>query len=95
MLAVEPAQAAGAGLGGGAALPEHARLQVDSLLAVMAALEAQLDTLDAELRRFARDDERCQALQSIYGIEAVRLSVCQGSRSPKCILNESSAALQL
>jgi len=27
--------------------------------------------------------------------EAVRLSVCQGSRSPKWILNESSAALQL
>jgi transposase len=49
-------------------LPEHARLQVDSLLAVIAALEAQLDTVDAELRRFARGDERCQALQSIYGI---------------------------
>src|SRR6266568_548870 len=49
-------------------LPGHARLQVDSLLAVMAALEAQLETVDAELRRFARGDERCQALQSIYGI---------------------------
>jgi transposase len=49
-------------------LSEHARLQVDSLLAVMAALEAQLDTVDGELRRFARADERCQALQSIYGI---------------------------
>jgi len=49
-------------------LPAHARLQVDSLLAVMAALEAQLDTVDTELRRFARQDERCQALQSIYGI---------------------------
>jgi transposase len=49
-------------------LPEHARLQCDSLLAVMAALEAQLETVDAELRRFARADERCQALQSIYGI---------------------------
>jgi len=35
-------------------LPEHARLQVDSLLAVMAALETQLDTVDTELRRFAR-----------------------------------------
>jgi hypothetical protein len=34
----------------------------------MAALETQLDTVDAELRRFARADERCQALQSIYGI---------------------------
>jgi Transposase IS116/IS110/IS902 family len=49
-------------------LPEHARLQVDSLLAVMAALEAQLETVDAELRRFARQDERCRALRSIYGI---------------------------
>ena len=48
-------------------LPAHARLQVDSLLSVMAALEAQLATVDAELRRFARQDERCQALQSIYG----------------------------
>jgi transposase len=52
----------------GLRLPEHARLQVDSLLSVMAAPEAQLDTVDAELRRFARQDERCQALQSIYGI---------------------------
>ena len=49
-------------------LPAHARLQVDSLLAVMAALEAQLDGVDAELRRFARGDERCQALQTIYGV---------------------------
>ena len=46
----------------------HARLQVDSLLSVMAVLEEQLDTVDAELRRFARTDERCQALQTIYGI---------------------------
>jgi transposase len=49
-------------------LPEHARLQVDSLLAVVAALETQLDTIDAELRRVARADERCRALRSIYGI---------------------------
>jgi transposase len=49
-------------------LPAHARLQVDSLIAVMAALETQLETVDAELRRFARSDERCQALQSIYGV---------------------------
>ena len=49
-------------------LPEHARLQVDSLLAIIAALEVQLETVDGELRRFAREDERCQALQSIYGI---------------------------
>ena len=49
-------------------LPEHARVQVDSLLALIAALETQLDTVDAELRRFARTDPCCQALQSIYGI---------------------------
>ena len=35
---------------------------------MIAALEAQLDTVDGELRRFARNDARCQALQSIYGI---------------------------
>src|SRR5438876_11585213 len=52
----------------GLRLSEHARLQVDSLLSVMAALQTQLDTVDAELRRFARADERCQALQSIYGV---------------------------
>jgi len=52
----------------GLRLSTHARLQVDSLIAVMAALEAQLDTVDGELRRFARADERCQALQSIYGV---------------------------
>jgi transposase len=52
-------------------LPEHARLQVDSLLAVMAALEAQVATVDAELRRFARADERCRELQAIYGVGAI------------------------
>jgi transposase len=49
-------------------LPEHARLQVDSLLAIINALETQLDGVDVELRRFARADQRCQALQTIYGI---------------------------
>jgi transposase len=53
-------------------LPEHARLQVDSLLAVMAALEAQVAAVDAELRRFARKDERCQALREIYGVGPIR-----------------------
>src|SRR5439155_25784428 len=57
-------------------LSEHARLQVDSLLAVMAALETQLETVEGELRRFARADERCQALQSIYG--SLRVFLCIG-----------------
>src|SRR6266498_3972487 len=61
-------------------LPADARLQVDSLLAVIAALEAQLDTLDAELRRFARADERCKALQSIYGIGPIRAWPISASR---------------
>jgi transposase len=46
----------------GLKLPEDARLQVGSLVAVIAALVAQLDTIDAEFRRFARGDQRCQAL---------------------------------
>lgn len=49
-------------------VPEHTRLQVDALLSVMFTLEVQLDAVDAELRRFARADERCQALQSIDGV---------------------------
>jgi len=61
-------------------LPEHARLQVDSLLAVMAALEAQLETVDAELRRFAREDERCQALQTIYGIGPILAATARRPR---------------
>jgi hypothetical protein len=39
-------------------LPEHARLQVDSFLAVIGALKVQLDRIDLELCRFARADER-------------------------------------
>src|SRR6266511_2253575 len=61
-------------------LPEHARLQVDSLLAVIAALEAQLETVDAELRRFAREDERCQALQTIYGIGPILAATARRPR---------------
>src|SRR6266540_2640052 len=61
-------------------LPEHARLQVDSLLSVMAALEAQLETVDAELRRFARQDERCQALQTIYGIGPILAATARRPR---------------
>src|ERR1700693_3899148 len=37
----------------------------------MAALEAQLDVVDSELRRFARSDARCQALQTIYGVGTI------------------------
>ncbi len=68
MLEVAAADAGGAVVGGSAEA-ERARAvaQVDSLLAIIAALETQLEVVDAELRRFARNDERCQALQTIYG----------------------------
>ena len=69
-------------------LPERARLQVDSLLAVVAALEAQVATVDAEPRRFARSDERCRALQSIYGIDRSSPVTC----SPRLARQAASAA---
>jgi len=49
LLAVEPAPAARAAPAAALQLPEHTRLQVDSLLALIAALEEQLETLDGEL----------------------------------------------
>jgi transposase len=53
-----------------AALSLHpaARAYADTTLAMIAALEAQLQPLEAELRRFARSDRRCQALTEIYGV---------------------------
>jgi transposase len=53
---------------GGLCLPEHARGQVDAILAVIGALEAQLEPLERELGRLARADERLRALQSIFGV---------------------------
>jgi transposase len=55
-------------------LAPEARAYVDSVLAVMAALEAQLQALESELRRFARSDRRCQALQTIYGVGPILAS---------------------
>jgi transposase len=60
----------------GLCLPGHAQVQVDTFLAVIAALEVQLEAVDAELRRFARADERCQALQTIYGVGPILASIC-------------------
>jgi len=34
----------------------------------MAALERQLELVEGELRRFARADRRCQALETIFGV---------------------------
>jgi transposase len=44
------------------------RAQVDVIVAVMAALEEQLELVESELRRFARADRRCRALERIFGV---------------------------
>jgi transposase len=44
------------------------RGQVDVIVAVMAALEEQLELIESELRRHARADQRCQALVTIFGV---------------------------
>jgi hypothetical protein len=38
------------------------------IVAVIAALEGQLELVESELRRFARADRRCQALETIFGV---------------------------
>src|SRR6266540_1795679 len=45
-----------------------ARAQIEVMLTVMAALQEQLERLESELRRFARGDRRCQALETIFGV---------------------------
>jgi transposase len=50
------------------ALPPATRAHVDALLRLIAAVEAELGPLELELRRFARSDRRCQALQTIFGV---------------------------
>jgi transposase len=44
------------------------RAQIEVMLTVMAALQEQLERLESELRRFARGDRRCQALETIFGV---------------------------
>ncbi len=44
------------------------RTQIEVMLTVMAALQEQLERLESELRRFARADRRCQALETIFGV---------------------------
>jgi len=50
------------------ALAPPARAYAEIALAMIEALGAQLEPLEAELRRFARHDHRCQALVTIYGV---------------------------
>ncbi len=52
----------------GLALDPCVRAQVDVMLTMITALQQQLELLECELRRFARSDRRCQALQTIFGV---------------------------
>jgi transposase len=49
-------------------LHPDARARVEAMLGVMASLAHQIDLLDCELRRLAKNDERLKALQRIFGI---------------------------
>src|SRR6266568_2200645 len=49
-------------------LEPYVRTQVEVMLAMIAALEQQLELLERELRNFARADQRCQALETIFGV---------------------------
>jgi len=50
------------------ALDPHVRAQVDVIVAVIAALEEQLELVETELRRYARGDQRCRALETLFGV---------------------------
>jgi transposase len=50
------------------ALSPAARSKVERLLRLIEAVEDELRSLETELRRFARSDRRCIALQTIYGV---------------------------
>jgi transposase len=52
----------------GLALAPVTRAQVETLLRLIDLLEDEQRELERELRRFARSDRRCQALETIYGV---------------------------
>jgi transposase len=49
-------------------LDPSVQAQIDVMLTLIVALDEQLKVVEAELRRFARRDARCQALETIYGV---------------------------
>jgi transposase len=49
-------------------LDSYVRAQVDVMLTLIVALDEQLGVVESELRRFARGDARCQALETIFGV---------------------------
>jgi transposase len=50
------------------ALPPNVRAHVETLLRLIDTLSEELRQLDVELRRFARQDRRCLALRTIFGV---------------------------
>src|SRR5215218_4812683 len=52
-------------------LPTPARASVDAMLAIIRALDEQIELLDRELRQLARSDRRLQALCAIFGVGPV------------------------
>jgi transposase len=52
----------------GLALPAASRAHAQLLLRLIEQLEQETETLEGQLRRFAKADPRCQALQRIFGV---------------------------
>ena len=52
----------------GLALPAASRAHAELLVRLIEQLERETETLEAELRRFAKSDPRCQTLMRIYGV---------------------------
>ena len=52
----------------GLALPPAARTHAELIVRLIEQLERETETLEADLRRFAKADPRCQTLTRIYGV---------------------------
>jgi transposase len=52
----------------GLALPPASAANAQRYLRLIASLERELDDLESQLRRFARSDRRCQALERLFGV---------------------------
>jgi len=52
----------------GLALPAASAMHAQILLATVEHFDAQLRTIENELRRFAKQDARCQRLETIFGV---------------------------
>jgi len=52
----------------GLALPPASRAQAELIVRLIEQLERESETLEAELRRFAKTDPRCQRLTGIFGV---------------------------